>query len=90
VAKCQLNTERIFEAELYRLHARALLLGAAAHADIQAQTLLDKALTLARSQYASSLELRAARDLAELRGREGKRDRGPAHIADGLCQGNDA
>jgi predicted ATPase len=74
LAKCQLNTERIFEAEMYRLKARVLLLDAVRHADIEAQTLLDKALTVAHSQNARSLELRAARDLAELWKHQGKRN----------------
>jgi predicted ATPase len=42
-----------------------LLLGKEPTADIRAQSLLDNALTVARSQSARSLELRAARDLAD-------------------------
>ena len=64
-SKCSLNTERLFEAELYRLKARVLLLGKESNASIHLQSLLDKALTVARSQSARSLELRAARDLAD-------------------------
>jgi tetratricopeptide (TPR) repeat protein len=66
LAKCEVNTERFFEAELYRLKARALLVGKEPDASIHAQALLDKALTIARGQRARSLELRAARDLAEV------------------------
>jgi predicted ATPase/class 3 adenylate cyclase len=58
------NSERFFEAELYRLKARALLMRGAA--DIEAESLLDQALRTARSQQARSLELRAATDLARL------------------------
>ena len=58
------NSERFFEAELYRLKARALLMRGAA--DIEAEFLLDQALRTARSQQARSLELRAATDLAKL------------------------
>ena len=58
------NSERFFEAELYRLKARALLMRGAA--DIEAEFLLDQALRTARSQQARSLELRAATDLARL------------------------
>ena len=58
------NSERFFEAELYRLKARALLMRGAA--EIEAESLLDQALRTARSQQARSLELRAATDLARL------------------------
>jgi hypothetical protein len=56
------NDERYFEAELYRLKARALLMRGAADAEVE--SLLDRALRTARSQQARSLELRAAADLA--------------------------
>jgi predicted ATPase/class 3 adenylate cyclase len=65
------NSERFFEAELYRLKARALLMRGAA--DIEAESLLDQALRTARSQQARSLELRAATDLARLWMNQGKR-----------------
>jgi predicted ATPase len=60
------NSERIFEAELYRLKARALLLRGAPDARTEAQLLLDQALTTARSQHAKALELRASTDRAAL------------------------
>jgi tetratricopeptide (TPR) repeat protein len=65
------NSERFFEAELYRLKARALLMRGAA--EIEAESLLDQALRTARSQQARSLELRAATDLARLWINQGKR-----------------
>jgi tetratricopeptide (TPR) repeat protein len=65
------NSERFFEAELYRLKARALLMRGAA--EIEAESLLDQALRTARSQQARSLELRAAMDLARLWMNQGKR-----------------
>jgi class 3 adenylate cyclase/tetratricopeptide (TPR) repeat protein len=58
------NSERFFEAELYRLKARAVLMRGAP--DAEAESLLDQALRVARSQQARSLELRAATDLARL------------------------
>jgi predicted ATPase/class 3 adenylate cyclase len=58
------NSERFFEAELYRLKAHALLMRGAP--DVEAESLLDQALRTARSQQARSLELRAATDLARL------------------------
>ncbi len=58
------NNERCFEAELYRLKARALLMRNAS--DAEAESLLDRALHTARSQHARSLELRAATDLARI------------------------
>lgn len=64
------NSERIFEAELYRLKAHALLSAADASAT---QSLLDQALSTARAQQARSLELRAARDLAVLWIDQGRR-----------------
>lgn len=64
------NSERFFEAELYRLKARALLMRGAA--EIEAESLLDQALRTARSQQARSLELRAT-DLARLWMNQGKR-----------------
>src|SRR6266516_691260 len=68
------NSERIFEAELYRLKARALLVSGASGAETQAPSLLDQALATARRQRARSLELRAARDLAALWIDQGRRD----------------
>jgi len=60
------NSERIFEAELYRLKAQALLVQGLPYAKTEAESLLDRALTAARSQHAKSLELRAAIDRAAL------------------------
>jgi len=68
------NGERIFEAELYRLKARALLVGGAQEAGTEAHALLDQALKTARGQQARSLELRAARDLSVLWIDQGRRD----------------
>jgi class 3 adenylate cyclase/tetratricopeptide (TPR) repeat protein len=65
------NSERFFEAELYRLKARALLMRGAS--DAEAEALLDQALRTARSQHARSLELCAATDLARLWMNQGKR-----------------
>lgn len=64
------NSERIFEAELYRLKARALVLRGSPDA---AAALLQKGLAAARCQRAKALELRAATDLAALWKDEGKR-----------------
>jgi predicted ATPase/class 3 adenylate cyclase len=64
------NSERFFEAELYRLKARTLLMRSAP--DAEAESLLDQALRTARSQQARSLELRAATDLARLWMNQGK------------------
>jgi predicted ATPase len=60
------NSERIFEAELYRLKAQALLVGGGPNARTEAQSLVDQALTTARSQHAKALELRATMDGAVL------------------------
>jgi class 3 adenylate cyclase/predicted ATPase len=68
------NSERIFEAELHRLQAQALLARGAPDARSQAKSLLDQALTTARNQQARSLELRATKDLAALSIDHGRRD----------------
>lgn len=60
------NSERIFEAELYRLKAQALLVRGAPGTDPEVQSLLEQALALAKSQQAKALELRAAKSLATL------------------------
>jgi predicted ATPase len=65
------NSERFFEAELYRLKARALLMRGARNAEVE--SLFDQALRTARGQRARSLELRAATDLARLWINQGKR-----------------
>jgi ATP/maltotriose-dependent transcriptional regulator MalT len=64
------NSERFFEAELYRLKARALLMRGAPK---EVEALLNQALRTARSQQARSLELRAATDIARLWIKQGKR-----------------
>jgi class 3 adenylate cyclase/tetratricopeptide (TPR) repeat protein len=68
------NSERIFEAELYRLKAHALLVRGAPDAKTEAQSLLDQALLTARSQHAKALELRAAMDRAALWIDQGRRE----------------
>jgi predicted ATPase len=65
------NSERFFEAELYRLKASALLMLGASDPD--AESFLEQALRTARNQQARSLELRAATDLARLWMNQGKR-----------------
>ena len=75
------NSERIFEAELHRLKARALLVCGAPGGGTNAQSLLDQALMTARSQHARSLELRAAKDLAALWVGQGRRDEALALLA---------
>jgi predicted ATPase len=68
------NNERFFEAELYRLKARALLMRGAPNAE--AESLLDQASRTAHAQQARSLELRAAADLARFWMNQGKRAEG--------------
>jgi class 3 adenylate cyclase/tetratricopeptide (TPR) repeat protein len=65
------NSERIFEAELYRLKARALILRGSPDVGTE---FLQKALATARSQHAKALELRAATDLAALWVDQGRRE----------------
>jgi predicted ATPase len=75
------NSERIFEAELHRLKARALLVCGGPDGCIHARSLLDQALTTARRQRARSLELRAAKDLAALWISQGRREEALAFLA---------
>jgi predicted ATPase/class 3 adenylate cyclase len=74
LATANRNSERVFEAELYRVKARALFIRGAPNARTEAQLLLDQALTTAGSQHAKALELRAARDLAALWIDQGRRE----------------
>jgi hypothetical protein len=68
------TNERLFEGEFLRLQAHALMAQGAVNAAENAQVVLQKALMIARSQHARSLELRAARDLATLWRDGGRRD----------------
>jgi tetratricopeptide (TPR) repeat protein len=65
-------SERMFEAEFLRLKARALVIEGGPGVLTDAQRLLEEALTLAQSQQARSLELRAAAELARLRHDQGR------------------
>jgi class 3 adenylate cyclase/tetratricopeptide (TPR) repeat protein len=67
------NCEKIFESELYRLKAQALRHVNTAEAAAHAEAVLDCALQTARAQQAKSLELRIVRDLAQIRAKNGKR-----------------
>jgi predicted ATPase/class 3 adenylate cyclase len=60
------NSERILEAELYRLKARVLVVRGGPDVEAEAQALLEQALNTARSQHSKTLELRAAMDRAAL------------------------
>ena len=71
--KCSVNSERCFEAEPYRLKALEVHLSNKSDAGVDRQALLNRALTIAKSQNARSLELRVARDLACLWRDQGNR-----------------
>jgi class 3 adenylate cyclase/tetratricopeptide (TPR) repeat protein len=58
------NSERIFEAELYRLKAQAIAAAGGPDADAQVSYLLERAALIAKSQGARSFELTIATDLA--------------------------
>jgi tetratricopeptide (TPR) repeat protein len=77
------NSERIFEAELCRL--KAAILQRAGGAPEEVRSLLERAVRVAGEQQAKSLELRAARDLADLRRRQGGRTDAKAMLAP-ICQ----
>jgi tetratricopeptide (TPR) repeat protein len=67
------TNEQLFEAELCRLKARAVLMVEPAGASFDAYTTLEHALAVARGQNAKSIELLLARDLAELWRDQGRR-----------------
>jgi tetratricopeptide (TPR) repeat protein len=68
--------ELLFEAEFSRLKARALLMSGSPRAHlITARPMLEQALAVARSQNARSIELLIARDLADLMGELGAREK---------------
>ncbi len=88
----QNNSERIFEAELYRLKARAQQDAGDAAAVANQVALLEQALELARSQHAKSIELRVARDLAQTLLRHGESQRARellAPICDWFTEGSE-
>jgi predicted ATPase/class 3 adenylate cyclase len=68
------NSERLFEAELYRLKGRAIERLGGANAVRDCTALLERALGTARQHEARSLELRAANDLALVLRSQRKRD----------------
>ena len=74
LATASRNSERILEAELYRLKARVLVVRGGPGVEAGAQELLDRALSTARSQHARTLELRAATDRAALWIDQGRRE----------------
>ena len=67
------NDERWCEAELHRLKGQ-LLLQLSSDNHTESETCFHQALSVARSQQAKSLELRAATSLARLWQSQGKRD----------------
>jgi predicted ATPase len=73
------TSERMFEAELLRLQARALVIEGGPGGLTDAQKLLEESLAIAQSQKARSIELRAATSLARLH-----RDQGRCAEARGL------
>jgi tetratricopeptide (TPR) repeat protein len=70
LATCNAKTERLVEAELHRLKAH--MLSNQRNSSVDAESLLAKALEVARSQSAHSFELRAAMSLARLWRDQGK------------------
>jgi predicted ATPase len=71
LATTKLNSEQIFESELCRLKAQAILRSGAPEAKDAALSLLNHGLTVARGQQATSLELRLVTDLANMKRESG-------------------
>jgi predicted ATPase len=80
VARAQEQGQHSYDAELHRLRAE-ILLDRDAGALEEAQTLLRRALEIARGQEAKSYELRAATSLARLLRDQGQRDDARALLA---------
>ena len=74
IAIANQNSERIFEAELYRLKGRALMVRNSPEAAAEAETLLRQAVATAKAQKARTLELRAAMELASLWNNQNRRE----------------
>ena len=72
LATADRTSERIFQGELLRLQAQALMANGTVGAVADAQIALEKALATTRSQHAHSLELRAAMRMARLWRDQGK------------------
>jgi len=86
----QVNSEKIFESELYRLKAQALRQPGTKDSAAKADAALACALEIARAQEARSLELRIARDLAQVqagRGDLGAARRSLAPVCDWFKEG---
>ena len=73
LATAERTSERFFEAEFLRLKARTLVIEGGPGVLTNAQKLLEESLSVAQSQKARSLELRAAADLARLHRDQGRR-----------------
>jgi class 3 adenylate cyclase/tetratricopeptide (TPR) repeat protein len=80
------NEERMFEAELYRLKARATLARGRPETHREAQSLWEEAIAIARRQGARSFELRACSDLARSWREEG-RSREARDLLGPICAG---
>jgi predicted ATPase len=81
-AMAEKNSERNYQAELYRLEGELLLAQGASDADAQAGDRFRHALEIARGQRARSLELRAAVSIAMLLRRQGKRNQAHGLVAE--------
>jgi predicted ATPase len=81
IATVQRNGERNYEAELYRLKGKLLLQSNAQHCS-EAEPCFQRALSIARSQSAKSLELRAAMSLSRLWQQQGKKDEARQMLAE--------
>ncbi len=73
VAQAQEKGQHLYDSELHRLRAE-ILLDQDGGALQEAQTLLRRALEIARAQQAKSFELRAATSLARLWQQQGRKD----------------
>ena len=82
VALVEANDERYFEAELHRLRGDLLLRTAAGSPPVAAEEAFRRALEIARSQEAKSLELRAAMSAARLLASQERASEGCALVSE--------
>src|SRR5580693_2662142 len=76
-----MHENRIYEAEMYRLKGELLLQQKDSSA-AEAQRCFERAIAIARTQSATSFELRATTSLARLLGSQGRRDEALTMLAD--------
>jgi predicted ATPase len=82
LAAADKQEERYFEAEIHRLKGELLLVKPSDSSAAEAQKCFERAIDIAQSQSAKSLELRATMSLARLLDKQGRRDEARTMLGD--------